>query len=154
MKSSVCLCMCVSVGRSVHCKCFLAYPVWLLNCLNQSCRWSDLRLARLWCETISPGPWGPPTVKPTSLPNPVDAARIHVHPTDHTHVVMGRLKFFFLGVAGCQLVWILNYFQSPLVRAGIAAGAFLLTARTHCKSDVIKLVSLCGLHLRDESSIS
>lgn len=87
--------MCLRVGWGLHCKCFLAYPVWQLNCLNQSCRWSDLSLARLWCETISPGPWGPPTVKPTALSNPVDAARIHVHLTDHFHVVMGRLKFFF-----------------------------------------------------------
>lgn len=65
MKSSVCTS--ASAGQGVHCKCFLACPVWLLNGLNQSCRWSDLTLARLWCETISPGPWGPPTVKPTAF---------------------------------------------------------------------------------------
>lgn len=116
-----CVNVCECVGWGVHCKCFLAYPVWLFLCLNQSCRWSDLSLARLWCETISPGPWGPPTVKPTAFPDAVDAARIHVHPTDHFHVVMGRLKFFFSEYLAVS--WMLNYFKSPLVRTEIAAAA-------------------------------
>lgn len=32
---------------------------------------------------------------------PVDEAGIHVHPTDHSHVVMGMRVFFLFGLSGC-----------------------------------------------------
>lgn len=117
------VCMCASVGWGVHCKCFLAYPVWLLNCLNQSCRWSDLSLARLWCETISPGPWGPPTVKPTALPNQCGCSKDPCSAHRSLPCCHGKAEVFLLGIAGCQLISMLNYFKSPLARNGIAAGA-------------------------------
>lgn len=34
-------------------------------------------------------------MKPTALPNSMDAERIRVHPTDHFHVVMDRLQSSF-----------------------------------------------------------
>lgn len=49
------------------------HPAWLLNWLNQSCRWSDLALPR--CETISSGPPRPPTATdPQPRPAPIAAA--------------------------------------------------------------------------------
>lgn len=57
----------------------------------------------------------------------------------------GKTEVFLPGVAGCQLVWTLHYSKSPSVRAASAVDSVLLTARLHCKPDVIKLVSLCWM---------
>lgn len=111
-------CRGVSVGRirGECCKCFLAppqpphpsnqhhyhyspQPVWLLNCLNPSCRWSDL--AGLRCETISPGPRRPPTATDPQPhpPRSLLLASICAHPADHFCVAVGRLRLFFFSLS-------------------------------------------------------
>lgn len=98
-------------------------PLWLLNCLNQSCRWSDL--AWLGCETISPGPWGPPTVRPTSLPNPVMQEGSVFIPQITSMPSWEGWSFIVFGGTDCQSVWMLNEFKSRVVKreTEIAVGA-------------------------------